>query len=79
MIQDTSSQDAPIKSRHTGARRLLKKAPQLALLAALLLAAVFAYPSISRWSSADLTIDATRLRLATVERGQFIRDEFEGS
>jgi HlyD family secretion protein len=74
MIQDTSSQDTPIHSRHTGARRLLKNAPQLAFLAVVLLTAVFAYPSISRWSSAGLTIDATRLRLATVERGQFIRD-----
>jgi HlyD family secretion protein len=74
MIQDTSSQDEPIQSQHTLASRASRKVPQLALITVVLLAAFFAYPSILRWSSTDLTIDATRLRLATVERGQFIRD-----
>jgi HlyD family secretion protein len=38
------------------------------------LAVAVVFPEIQRWSSSSLTIDATRLRLATVQRGEFIRD-----
>ena len=73
MIKDTSLQDTPrsapsphLRSRKGGA-----------LLVGLLLAGLAvaaAYPSIERWSSSSLTLDATRLRLATVQRGPFVRD-----
>lgn len=73
MIKDTSQQDSPLQQAprkwHPS-----RWAPLSILLAAGLAIAMFAYPAIERWSSAELTIDAERLRLATVERGEFVRD-----
>ena len=74
MIKDTSLQDQPLQQPSTNKRRLRKSGPTLAILVAGLAIATLAYPSIARWSSSELTIDAERLRVTTVERGEFIRD-----
>ena len=74
MIKDTSTQDSPRSERQAPLSRLRNSAPLVALLLVGLVTAVLAYPSIARWNGSELTIDASRLRLATVERGEFIRD-----
>jgi HlyD family secretion protein len=41
---------------------------------ALLVLAVVLFPSIRRWTSAERSVDATTLRIATVTRGELLRD-----
>jgi HlyD family secretion protein len=70
MIQDTSSMDRPV----AGAR-----VPRPLLLAAiggaaLIVLAIVLFPSIRRWTSAERSVDATTLRIATVTRGELLRD-----
>lgn len=70
MIQDTSSMDRPV----VGAR-----VPRPMLLAgigvaALVVLAIALFPSIRRWTSAERSVDATTLRIATVTRGELLRD-----
>lgn len=70
MIQDTSSMDRPV----VGAR-----IPRPMLLAgigvaALVVLAIVLFPSIRRWTSAERSVDATTLRIATVTRGDLLRD-----
>ncbi|MFT7289387.1 MAG: HlyD family secretion protein [Halieaceae bacterium] len=74
MIKDTSMQDIPLSAQRAATSVWRKRAPWIALLLGGLLVTMFAYPAIERWSSAGLTLDASRLRLATVERGAFVRD-----
>jgi HlyD family secretion protein len=69
-IADTSGQDTVVvkKSDH--------KMKWLGLI--VLLLAILAYttlaPAISDWSNSDVSISAQRLRLATVDKGDFVRD-----
>ena len=70
MIQDTSSQDV-ILSKPKGKRIGLKSA--VAAIATLALT-LTAYPSISNWSSSDRSVKISRVRMANVERGDFVRD-----
>ena len=70
MIQDTSSQDV-ILSKPKGKRIWLKSA--IAAVATLALT-LTAYPSISNWSASDRSVSLSRIRIATVERGDFVRD-----
>lgn len=70
MIRDTSAMDTPIERAR---RRWL--VPALAVLgAALILALVVVRPLIARWASADASIERSRLRLATVARGDLVYD-----
>lgn len=70
MIQDTSSQDV-ILSKPKGSQIWLKSAIAAVVTLAL---ALMAYPSISNWSSSDRSVKLSRVRIATVERGDFVRD-----
>ncbi len=73
MIQGTQGTDRIIE--HHGLWRRLAARKGLWGLAALLLAgALVAYPSVQRWARTDRSIDASRLRLATVTRGDLVRD-----
>ena len=70
MIEDTSSMDRPV----VGAR-----VPRALLLlgmggAALAILAVVLFPSIRRWTRAERSVDATTVRIATVTRGELLRD-----
>jgi HlyD family secretion protein len=71
MIRDTSAQDEIITPARgfTGKRALLAVA-----VTSVLAIGVLAYPSYERWASADQTISVERLRLATVTRGDLMRD-----
>jgi HlyD family secretion protein len=71
MIQDTSAMDQPIGSSRPLTRRLL--VPGI-LVGAALLAVAFVAPSLSRWLRAERSIDLSKVRLATVVRGDLERD-----
>ena len=73
MIADTSSQDR-VRPGQDPQQRLKRRVLIIASLLIAVAGAAFAYPSIERWSSSSLTVDAQRLRLATVTRGKFVRD-----
>ncbi len=69
-IADTSGQDTLLDppKRH-------KKYLLLAItLGALLILGWISAPAIGRWSSAEVTVSAERLRIAVVSRGNFTRD-----
>jgi len=70
MIQDTSSQDV-ILERQSKQPVWVKVSIILALLVAF---SVFAYPVLSSWSSTDRSVERSRIRTASVERGSFVRD-----
>lgn len=69
MIQDTSSMDRPV---------VVKRHPRMVAVAGLaavvLVAAISAFPALRRWVRADRAIDASMLRIATVTRGDLVRD-----
>lgn len=69
MIQDTSSQDVMVEQPGGRKRRLIWIVGGVFAMSALALA----YPSIKRWSSADFSVDATRLNIAEVNRGDLVR------
>ena len=70
MIQGTDNTDRPVLPSAPWRQR-----KGLWFLTALLLAgALFAYPSVSRWARSDRSIDSSRVRLATVVRGDLERD-----
>jgi HlyD family secretion protein len=71
MIQDTSAMDQPIGRNRPLTRRLL--VPGI-LVGAVLLVAVFVAPSLSRWMRAERSIDLSKVRMATVVRGDLERD-----
>lgn len=71
MIRDTSAQDAVIDPAPARRRRRRYLIGGLAV-AALAVAAVS--PALSRWSAADLSVDGSQLRYATVGRGRFVSD-----
>ncbi len=74
MIKDTSRQDN-IKQKMGLSTQVKRRFPLVfSLLALSLLIAGFAYPSIDQWRNSSLSINSERLRFATVERGQFVRD-----
>jgi len=69
MIKDTSSQDVIL------AKPIDKKpAAIVALIISLFAISFFVFPSISNWFSTDRSVNQARIRLATVEKGEFIRD-----
>jgi len=71
MIRDTSAQDVVIDARPTRLRKLKTMA---IAGGALLLLLVIALPAYNRWSSAEISVPLDRLRIARVERTDFVRD-----
>lgn len=71
MVQGTSAMDRPIEKTGRFTRR--QKRWGIAGLALLALVAVI-YPSARRWATSEISIDIDRVRLATVERGDLVRD-----
>lgn len=69
-ISDTSSQDVALPPRTRG-KKILIGAVTAGLI---LLVASLTWPALQRWSQAQESVSADRLRLATVTRGDFIRD-----
>ena len=70
MIRDVSTMDRPVAAATNLRRRLLL----IGAAVALLLVALLALPGIRRWASAERTVDASRLRFATVTRGDLVRE-----
>lgn len=70
MIRESSSMDRPLDdARH---QRVFYISGAVALV--LLFAAVLLFPVIRRWARADVAVDASTLRFATVTRGELLRD-----
>jgi HlyD family secretion protein len=70
MIRDTSAQDRPL-SKPSVARPWRRWTVRIAIAAAI----VIALGSVVRgWLRAERSIDRTRIRIATVERGNLVRD-----
>lgn len=69
MIQDTAAQDRPVS---TPAKRLPRRRIVLAC-AGMALLTLSAYAATG-WRSAERSVDAARLRIATVERSTLVRD-----
>lgn len=70
MIRDTSSQDVILEPQNKTKKWLKIGLPVIGVIACLSLA----YPSVAKWSQADISIDPSRVRTAKVIRGEFIRD-----
>ncbi len=70
MIQDTSSMDRPVVAARVPKPLLLLGIGGVALL----VLAVVLFPSVRRWTRAERSVDATTLRIATVTRGELLRD-----
>ena len=71
MIKDTAATDVSIDPRPARRKQWLAR---LAVLAALVLAGGMLAPGIASWMNAEITVSGERLRIATVVRGDFIRD-----
>lgn len=69
-ISDTSSQDVAINPAH-GRKKVLIVTIAVATL---LLLAWVTVPAVQRWSQAQQSVSAERLRFAEVVRGDFVRD-----
>lgn len=69
-ISDTSSQDVMIAPARRSSLVL-----KLVLVSAVMLSGIWLLaPSVQRWTQADASVSADRLRTAIVSRGDFIRD-----
>lgn len=71
MIRDTSAQDAAIDPAPAQRRR---RRLVLGSVAAVALGVAAVSPALTRWSAADLSVDGSQLRYATVTRGRFVSD-----
>ncbi len=70
MIQGTQNTDRTIQRP----KRWWQRKSLWTLATVFLASAVFAYPSVNRWARTDRSIDSSRLRFATVVRGDLERD-----
>jgi len=70
MIQGTSSQDVILDKPKS--KRVWLKISVFSTIAVAL--SIAAYPALERWSSSDQAVSLTRVRMAEVERGHFVRD-----
>ena len=70
LLRDTARQDRVIE-RPQGWRRHWRRLVAAALAAVVLVAAVWAF---ARFSGAQTSVDRSRLSIATVEKGEFVRD-----
>ena len=69
-IADTSVQDVVIQAKPKGRQRLLIGVGILACV----LAVWLLLPSVQRWAGSSISVPRDRLRLATVTRGELVRD-----
>lgn len=69
-IADTSGQDITLAPRSNTRKYWLPVTAMLVLFVLIGLAT----PAVSRWSNAEITVSAERLRIGTVQRGDFVRD-----
>ena len=69
-IADTAAQDVRIEPQKRPLRRALLGGAVVLVLGLI----AVAIPSVSRWATATVTVSGERLRVATVERGDLIRD-----
>jgi HlyD family secretion protein len=70
LIRDVSTMDRPV-----AATPLRRRLVFLAIAAGLLVVAlVLVVPAVRRWASAERSVDAARLRFATVTRGDLVRE-----
>ena len=69
-IRDTSATDVAVEPPSNTRRLYLIGGGVIALL----VVAMLVYPMFSRWLQAEVTVPLERLRIATVERGDFVRD-----
>jgi len=69
-IPDTSGQDIALSPASNTRKYWLVAA---AVLVAILVTGLVS-PAVSRWSNAEVTVSAERLRFGSVERGNFVRD-----
>ncbi|MFK7956279.1 MAG: efflux RND transporter periplasmic adaptor subunit [Lysobacterales bacterium] len=69
-IADTSAQDVSVAPKNPLQRWLI---PGVALLVLLALA-WWAYPMVQRWAGSSVSVPLDRLRVATVSRGNLVRD-----
>ncbi|WP_371186165.1 efflux RND transporter periplasmic adaptor subunit [Thalassotalea maritima] len=70
-LSDTSSQDVVVERKPKHKQRLLIAGSCLLFL---LLAFYVLSPAVAKWSQADRSIPLERVRLATIEHGDFTRD-----
>ncbi len=70
-IADTSGQDVLLKPKSRARRTTLLAASVLVIAG---LSVWVAVPGLQRWSQAEASVVRERLRLATVSRGDFVRD-----
>lgn len=70
MIRDVSTMDRPVAAAPRLRRRLLLAGAGVALLAL----GALVLPAARRWASAERSVDAARLRFATVSRGDLVRE-----
>jgi HlyD family secretion protein len=70
-IRDTSAQDVAIDPKPQQRRRMRIA---VACGAAFALLVAISVPALVRWMNAEISVPRERVRLATVKRGQFIRD-----
>ena len=69
-IADTSAQDVQLAPRDPRRKWLIIGAAAIAIVILVVLAA----PSVQRWASATVSVPYERVRTATVERGDLVRD-----
>ena len=69
-IADTSAQDVVIKAKPKNRQRLMIGAGILAVV----LVVWLILPSVQRWAGSSISVPKDRLRLATVTRGDLVRD-----
>lgn len=70
MIRDTAAQDRPVAAPPAWRRRLLWAAAGVAVLGC----AAFALPGLRQLASTNSSVSASRLSMAEVEKGLFVRD-----
>ena len=69
-ITDTSAQDVKLEPRHSR-----KRAIAIAVGSAIVIVAIIiATPSVKRWADAGVSVPYERVRMATVTRGDLVRD-----
>jgi len=71
MIKDTSDQDVSIAIQTNKSKKLLTISISLMVLIAVIWQVA---PAASRWSQAQKSVSLERVRIATITRGDFIRD-----
>lgn len=70
MIQSTSAMDRPVERRGLSRRSVLTAVA----IAAVVITAVFAWRPVSRWMSAERSVELSRVRVGEVVRGDLQRD-----